>query len=154
LLVGSYLQVQHIRPGFGMSRHLLFATLLPATEHPNANVNEDMPGRLRALPGVRRITSVGSPPLSGSGGGPQQVSIPGITDEPVGIGAYWVGPEYFTVVGTAILRGREFTALDSAGVVIVNEQMARRFWSDAGRAIQVPARRAIRTDPMAVLRAE
>lgn len=135
LLVGSYLQVQHIRPGFDMDRHLLFATLLPATEHPNANFYEDMLGRLSALPGLRRVTSVGSPPLSGSGGGAQQVSIPGITDEPVGIGAYWVGPEYFTAMGTAILRGREFTALDSAGVVIVNDQMARRFWGDAGRAI-------------------
>ena len=133
--MGSYLQVQHIRPGFDMSRHLLFATLLPATEHPKANFYEDMLGRLGALPGVRRVTSVGSLPLSGSGGGAQQVSIPGITDEPVGIGAYWVGPEYFTAMGTAILRGREFTALDSAGVVIVNEQMARGFWGDAGRAI-------------------
>ena len=87
LLVGSYLQLQHIRPGFDMDRHLLFATLLPATEDPNANFYEDMLGRLRVLPGVRRITSVGSPPLSGSGGRPQQVSIPGVTDEPVGIGA-------------------------------------------------------------------
>ena len=135
LLVGSYLQVQHIRPGFDMSRHLLFATLLPATEHPKANLYEDMLGRLSALPGVRRVASVGSPPLSGSGGGAQRVSIPGTTDEPVGIGAYWVGPEYFTAMGTAILRGREFTALDSAGVVIVNERMARGFWGDAGRAI-------------------
>jgi putative ABC transport system permease protein len=135
LLLGSYLQVQHIRPGFDTDRHLLFATLLPATEHPNANFYDDMLGRLRAVPGVRRITSVGSPPLSGSGGGPQQVSIPGVTEEPVSIGAYWVGPEYFTAMGTAILRGREFMALDSAGVVIVNEHMARRFWGDAGSAI-------------------
>jgi predicted permease len=135
LAAGSYLQVQRIRPGFDMSRHLLFATLLPATEHPETNFYGDMLGRLRALPGVRRVSSVGSLPLSGSGGGPQQVSIPGITDEPVGIGAYWVGPEYFTAMGTAILRGREFTALDSAGAVIVNEQMARGFWGDAGRAI-------------------
>ncbi len=135
LLVGSYLQVQHIRPGFDTDRHLLFATLLPATEHPQANFYEDMLGRLRALPGVRRVTSAGSLPLSGSGGGPQPVSIPGITAEPVGIGANSVGPEYFTAMGTAILRGREFTVLDSAGVVIVNEQMARGFWGDAGRAI-------------------
>jgi len=135
LLLGSYLQVQHIRPGFDMNRRLLFATLLPATEHPKANLMEDMFGRLRAIPGVRRVISVGTQPLSGSGGGAQQVSIPGITDEPVGIGAYWVGPEYFSAMGTAILRGREFTTLDSAGVVIVNDQMARRFWGDAGRAI-------------------
>jgi predicted permease len=135
LLLGSYLQIQQIRPGFDMSRRLLFATLLPATEHPKANSYEDMLSRLSALPGVRRVTSVGSPPLSGSGGGAQPVVIPGVGDEPVSIGAYWVGPEYFTAMGTAILRGREFTALDSAGVVIVNDQMARGFWGDAGRAI-------------------
>jgi len=135
LLVGSYLQVQHIRPGFDMSRHLLFVTLLPATEHPQANFYEDMLGKLRALPGVRRVTSAGSLPLSGSGGGRQQVSIPGVTEEPVSIGAYWVGPEYFTAMGTAILRGRDFTRSESAATAIVNEQMARRFWSDAGRAI-------------------
>lgn len=135
LLVGSYLQVQHIRPGFDTRRHLLFATVMPATEHPGANFYEDMLGRLRAIPGVRRVTSVGDPPLSGSGGGPQQVSIPGVTEEPVSVGAYWVGPEYFTAMGTAILRGREFTPLDSTAVVIVNDQMAHGFWGDAGRAI-------------------
>jgi predicted permease len=135
LLVGSYLQVQHIRPGFDMGRHLLFANLLPAAENPKANAYEEMLGRLRGLPGVRRVTSAANLPLSGSGGAPQQVSIPGITDEPVGIGANRVGPEYFTAMGTAILRGREFTALDSAGVAIVNERMARSYWGDAGRAI-------------------
>ena len=38
-------------------------------------------------------------------------------------------------MGTAILRGRDFTKSDSDGTAIVNEQMARRFWGDAGRAI-------------------
>ena len=134
LLVGSYFQVQHIRPGFDMGRHVLFATMLPNAENPNLNY-EDMLGRLRALPGVRRVSSVGNPPLSGSGGGAQQVSIPGVTGEPVGIAGNAVGPEYFTAMGTAILRGRDFTKSDSAGTAIVNEQMARRFWGDAGRAI-------------------
>jgi macrolide transport system ATP-binding/permease protein len=135
LVVGSYLQVQHIRPGFDTNRQLLIATLIPATDHPKANLYEDMLGRLKAIPGVRRVTSASSLPLSGSGGGSQLVSIPGVTAEPVGIGAYRVGPEYFTMMGTAILRGREFAALDSAGVVIVNEHMARGFWGDADRAI-------------------
>lgn len=134
LLVGSYLQVQHIRPGFDMGRHVLFATMLPNAENPNLNY-EDILGRLRAAPGVRRVSSVGNPPLSGSGGGAQQVSIPGVTAEPVGIAGNAVGAEYFTTMGTAILRGRDFTKSDSAGTAIVNEQMARRFWGDAGRAI-------------------
>jgi putative ABC transport system permease protein len=134
LLVGSYFQVQHIRPGFDTDRHLLFATLLPNVERPNFNY-EDMLGRLRAIPGVRRVSSVREPPLSGLGGGAQQISIPGVTDEPVGIAGNAAGPEYFTAMGTAILRGRDFTTSDSAGIAIVNEQMARRFWGDASRAI-------------------
>ena len=134
LLVGSYFQVQNIRPGFDTGRHVLFATLLPNAERPNFNY-EDMLGRLRAVPGVRRVSSVQEPPLSGSGGGARQVSIAGVTDEPVGISGNAAGPEYFTAMGTAILCGRDFTTSDSAGVAIVNEQMARRFWGDAGRAL-------------------
>jgi hypothetical protein len=84
---------------------------------------------------AQRVSSVREPPLSGSGGGAQQVSIPGVTDEPVGIAGNAAGPEYFTAMGTAILRGRDFTISDSAWVAIVNEQMAHRFWGDAGRAI-------------------
>jgi hypothetical protein len=94
-----------------------------------------MLGRLRAIPGVRRVSSVRNPPLSGSGGGAQQVYIPGVLTEPVGIAGNAVGPDYFTAMGTAVLRGRDFTKSDSAGTAIVNEQMAHRFWGDAGRAI-------------------
>jgi predicted permease len=134
LLVASYFQVQHIRPGFDTDRHLLFAILLPNAERPNFKY-EEMLERLRAVPGVCRVSSVQEPPLSGSGGGLRQVSIPGVTDEPVGISGNAAGPEYFTAMGTAILRGRDFATSDSASIAIVNEQMARRFWGDAGRAI-------------------
>ena len=44
-----------------------------------------------------------------------------------------VGPDYFKTMGTTVLRGREFTARDAKGapgVVIINEEMARRFWPD------------------------
>ena len=63
------------------------------------------------------------------------MSIPGVLTEPVGIAGNVVGPEYFTTMGTAILRGRDFTKSDSNGTAIVNEQMARRFWGEPGRAI-------------------
>lgn len=117
-----------------MGRHLLFATMLPNAERPNINY-DDLFRRLGAVPGVRRVSSVRNPPLSGSGTGAQQVLIPGVTSEPVGIAGNAVGPEFFTAMGTAILRGRDFTKSDSAGTAIVNEQMARRFWGDAGHAI-------------------
>jgi putative ABC transport system permease protein len=44
-----------------------------------------------------------------------------------------VGPDYFKTMGTAVLRGREFASGDTKGapgVVIINEEMARRFWPD------------------------
>jgi putative ABC transport system permease protein len=136
LLLGSYFQVQHIRPGFDISRYVLLATVLPNGERPNIKYDyQGMLARLQAIPGVRRVSSVADPPLSGSGGGTQQVSIPGVLTEPVGIAGSTVGPEYFTAMGTAILRGRDFTKSDSDGTAIVNERMARRFWGDAGRAI-------------------
>jgi predicted permease len=134
LLVASYFQVQHIRPGFDIDRHVLFATAIPNVKTANLNV-DDWARRLRAIPGVRRVSFVANPPLSGSGDAVRQVSLPGITTDPVGIRGNSVGPEYFTAMGTAILRGRDFTASDSDGMAVVNEQMARRFWGDAGRAI-------------------
>jgi len=44
-----------------------------------------------------------------------------------------VGSDYFKAMGTAVLRGREFTVRDIEGsprVVVINEEMARRFWPD------------------------
>jgi len=44
-----------------------------------------------------------------------------------------VGPDYFKTMGTTVLRGREFTARDTEDappVVVINEEMARRFWPD------------------------
>ena len=132
--MASYFQVQHIRPGFDIDRHVLFAFAIPNAKTPNLNVDE-WARKLRAIPGVRRVSFVANPPLSGSGDMFQQVSLPGITTDPVGIRGNSVGPEYFTAMGTAILRGRDFAASDSDATAIVNEQMARRFWGDAGRAI-------------------
>ena len=48
-----------------------------------------------------------------------------------------VGTRYFTTVGAASLRGRDFTSSDRRGselVAIVNEPLARRIWPD-GRAL-------------------
>lgn len=45
----------------------------------------------------------------------------------------WVDPEYFTALGIAKIAGRDFTAADGPDtprVAIVNQAMARRFWSD------------------------
>ena len=134
LLAATYFQVQHIRPGFDMNRHMLFAVALPETEHSNFN-QRDMLERLRRIPGVRRVSYVRNPPLSGSGDAEQQVTIPGIVEGPLGIAGNATGPEYFAAMGTTILSGRDFRESDSTDAAIVNEEMARRYWSNASQAI-------------------
>jgi hypothetical protein len=42
-----------------------------------------------------------------------------------------VGPGYFASIGSALIRGREFTRRDRAGaptVAVINEAMAKKFW--------------------------
>jgi len=52
-------------------------------------------------------------------------------------------PNYFRTMGIPILKGREFThqdTLNSAGVIVINESMARYFWpkdDPIGRAIRL-----------------
>ena len=134
LLVASYVQVQNIRPGFDPHRRVLFALLIPNAERPNLHY-QDVIEKLRAVPGVRRATCVQNAPLSGSGMALHEVSIAGVTSQSVKMLANAAGPEYFTAMGSTILRGRDFRASDSRGVAIVNEEMARLYWGTADRAV-------------------
>jgi putative ABC transport system permease protein len=87
---------------------------------------------VRALPGVRSVAVAMRPPLGNSGGGrTEKVVLPGPRPEPVEIRMSVVGPNYFSLLGTRLLRGREFDDHDGFSahkVAIVNETGARRFW--------------------------
>jgi putative ABC transport system permease protein len=56
-----------------------------------------------------------------------------------------VGADYFRLLGTRLLRGREFDALDAnqaQRVVVINETMAQRFWPEQdpiGRTFRIGA---------------
>jgi predicted permease len=58
-------------------------------------------------------------------------TVPGRTDQ-VGIEYNHVSPEYFSLLGIAIVRGRDFTPAEArihAPVIIVTESTARRLWA-------------------------
>ncbi len=81
-------------------------------------------------------------PLSGSGDGMRQkVLLPGDSEE-TPVRNNFVAPRYFAVMGTRLLRGRDFDARDTAvgKSVVVNETMAKRLAGNGeavGRWIRV-----------------
>lgn len=105
--------------------------------------------RIKSIPGVKDVAIAFRAPLSLSGGGmARPVAIPGRTRDPreglPEVKLNTVSSNYFRVMGTKLLRGREFTEADQTAAgepaAIVNEQFARHFFGtvDAvGRTIQV-----------------
>jgi putative ABC transport system permease protein len=108
----------------------------------------------RAIPGVEQATEAASTPFS-RGTSISVLEIPGI-DSVSRLGRFTfqvAGADYFTVMGTRILRGRPFTEHDRAGsprVVVVSDAMARVLWpreEALGRCMRVDVRGA-RPDTM------
>ncbi len=112
LLVGSYLQVQHIRPGFDMEPASALCHLAPDHGASQSQLYEDMLGRLtRASRSAPRQLPSGIRRSAVRAEGPSRSPFRVLRTSRWGSAANAVGPEYFTAMGTAILRGRDFTAL-------------------------------------------
>jgi predicted permease len=140
LWVRSYLNVQSVRPGFDQERNVIFAQLSPTTtasEKPaGPGAFQAMIDRLRGLPGVLEVSGSAAIPLSGAGDGiRQKVLLPKDTEE-TPVRNNFVAPNYFAVMGTRLLQGRDFGARDVAAgkAVIVNQTLANRL-ADGGAAI-------------------
>ena len=145
LLVGSgiclrsLLNAQSINIGFETGNRLI-ATLdlssLGYSEEKGGAFYNNLIERTRNIPGVESASLTSYLPL-GHTSWAGIVNIEG-HQPPPGDGGFRVnlmsvGPDYFKTMGTTVLRGREFTARDvkgAPGVVIINEEMARRFWPD------------------------
>ncbi|MFW6201716.1 MAG: ABC transporter permease, partial [Gemmatimonadota bacterium] len=98
------------------------------------DVFERLADRTRSVPGVASAAYAIGLPLDGGSFG-ADVYVPGSDSLPSmpGGGPYVsaVGSDYFTTVGTRLLRGRTFMEADREGaapVLIVNETMARTLW--------------------------
>jgi ABC-type antimicrobial peptide transport system permease subunit len=91
---------------------------------------------------VVEVSGAGAIPLSGSGDGiRQKVLLPGDAEE-TPVRNNFIAPRYFAVMGTRLLRGRDFDARDAAigKSVVVNETMAKRLAGNGeavGRWIRV-----------------
>lgn len=138
LLVKSLLRTEQISPGFDTRRHLLKIDLATSWGEAQSlsHFYEPLMDKLRALPGVKQASYSRVVPFSGSGGGAtRRVSLPGVE---LPSGQDWldihynsVGSDYFRIMGTRILRGRDFSSTDGASgphTALIDSTMARRFW--------------------------
>ena len=143
LLIRTSLALRAVRPGFESHNVLTMRMSVTATRfETREGLGELTRGgveRIRTLPGVTSASTTCCMPLETVWQLPFVVAgrpASGLTRVRNlafhGFGGWtFVSPGYFDVFNIPILRGRDFTDRDNAGapgVVIVNQEMARRFW--------------------------
>jgi len=108
--------------------------------------------QLRELPGAESVGMANYVPLGPEGGGTTRTQVEGYlpqANENMTIAVNIVSPCYFETLRIPLIDGRDFSSRDdetAAGVVIVNETVARRFWpgqNPLGRRMIVWGDRAV-----------
>ncbi len=146
LLVRTLQNLQRLDGGFNMDNVLVFALDARDTVFPAERFVElcgDVLGRVGGRPGVVSASCSTMSPIDTAMEG-RVLGIPtppgGVRDDSVVL-ANTVTPDYFRTFGIQLIRGRLFTAQDTATsprVAIVNETVARNYFGDVdpvGRTI-------------------
>jgi putative ABC transport system permease protein len=130
LLVNSFSRLLRLDPGYRTDNLLTVQLENMRGESPRVLLE-----RARALPGVRSAALVQGLPLCDGPGG-SNILPEGRQESEIGrhmVAARIVSPGYFRAMGIPLLVGRDFTendTKDSPDVAVINESLARRFWSD------------------------
>jgi len=138
LLMESFVRLLYEDIGFHPENLLTMQVWLPPSRYPS---DEQVTAFLRqavenlsVLPDVRGATAINFLPLTGWGAF-SDFSIEGRPAPPKGheFSAQYrvITPNYFSTMGITLKEGRAFTSSEapqSAGVVIINQSMARQYW--------------------------
>ncbi len=139
LLMRSYLRLQSVDPGFRPERVLSLQMTAPASKYPQpvqiADFFRQVTDRIAAIPGVKAVGGISSPPLTALTAAFALV----IEDRPdtllkpqTVVGLYGVTPGYFTAMGIPLERGRLISDSDKRGdplVAVIGRSLADRFWA-------------------------
>jgi predicted permease len=139
LMINSFARLLRVDPGFDPRGVLTMQIPLPQSKYSEiqqrAFVFEQALERIRRLPGVQSAGMTSALPLTvnpdfGFTIEGRTPSEPGDTPQ-----TRWraISPDYLRTMGIPLRRGRHFSEQDhekAAGVAIINETMARRFWPD------------------------
>ena len=143
LLTKSFVRLLDVKPGFDPSHTLTMEVALPtlppskyADEQEQAAFFQQLLERLNNSPGVIAAGAVLSLPLTGA---EESTNLfiegrPKLPAEQRAEADYTVvTPAYFRALAIPLLKGRQFTdhdSKDAPGVIIINDALARRYWSD------------------------
>jgi len=137
LMVKSLMRMFDNDPGLDPSSVLVLSMSLPQPDFYGPPVRktfcDDVAQRVNTLPGIVAAGAISHLPLSGANAG-RSFSIEGRVMPPgenASASYRLTCPGYFTTLGIPMVKGRDFNAHDAteaAGVVILNEAAAKRYW--------------------------
>ena len=137
LLIRSFMALEHVDPGFEPRHVLTMQVALPSAKYPTDSKKNaffrDALAKIESIPGVESASAALRPPMTGL------ILVPALRDGDARVPlakrpmAYWqsITPDYFRAMQIRLLRGRFFNEHDNekgAGVAIVDETMAHRYW--------------------------
>ncbi len=138
LLVRSYQRIQNSNPGFDARNVLSLRLSLPSSKYKGpavTNFYKQLAERIKALPGVEAAGTSYSLPMSSVAlaWGPITIEgyVPRNSADFIMSNERFVSPGYFPALGVPLVSGRYFDERDVKGAaetVIVNENLAQRFW--------------------------
>jgi putative ABC transport system permease protein len=147
LLIRSFEKLNAVDVGFDPRGVLTYRVLFPAAKYQDV---EQLPAhyaslleRTRTIPGVQAAALSQELPMMGSGyitftiaGRPPVEARADAAPED--LQPFFVTPAYFKALGVPLRRGRLFSEADAPGappVALINEEMARRFYTTGGDPI-------------------
>ncbi|MCI0489539.1 MAG: ABC transporter permease [Blastocatellia bacterium] len=138
LLIRSFVSLIEVDPGF-RSENLLTFRLSPASKYRRSQDRmayyERVTESIRSLPGVESVGATTSLPFSGTDlSAPFSIEgrLQPTTGEVPAAGFHSITQDYLSTMGIGLARGRSFTEQDAADkppVALINETMARRYFS-------------------------
>lgn len=148
LMIRTFRALMHVSPGFeGPNTLQTFRLYVPETQIPDAQreklfrMQQEIAGRIAAIPGVTAVSLSTSVPLDGY----DNNDIVFAEDHVLGEGQLpplrrfkFVTPGSFATLGTPLIAGRDVTASDldqKLPVAIVSENFAREYWNSPNAAL-------------------
>jgi predicted permease len=150
LLIRSYQRIVNASPGFNSHNVLSLRLSLPSARYSTPDsvfsFYKRLGDRVKELPGIESVGMNFFLPLSSNSAawGPITIEgyVPKTASELIISNERFISPDYLRVMGIPLIKGRDFDERDIKGapeVIIVNEELARRFWPDEdpiGKRIQ------------------